>query len=66
MEVNESHQEEEGDDSSKQEKTDSEWQPEDEKELDKNMMMKTWGRKSYRHIQYNIRTVQNECLGILP
>jgi hypothetical protein len=41
MEVNESHQEEEGDDSSKQEKTDSEWQPEDEKELDKNMMMNT-------------------------
>jgi hypothetical protein len=41
MEANESHQEEEGDDSSKQEKTDSEWQPEDEKEVDKNMMMKT-------------------------
>jgi hypothetical protein len=27
MEANESHQEEEGNDSSKQEKTDSEWQP---------------------------------------
>ena len=32
---NESHQEEEDDDSSKQEKADSEWQPEDKKEEDK-------------------------------
>jgi hypothetical protein len=41
MKVNESHQSEEGDDSSRQEKTDSEWQPQDEKEVHKNMMMKT-------------------------
>jgi hypothetical protein len=40
MEEVESHQEEEYDDSSKQEKADSEWQLEDEKEEDKNMMMK--------------------------
>jgi hypothetical protein len=41
MEEDESHQEEEDVDSSKQEKAASEWEPKDEKAEDKNMMMKT-------------------------
>jgi hypothetical protein len=41
MEEDEPHQEEENDGSSKQEKAHSEWQPEDEKEEDKNMMTET-------------------------
>jgi hypothetical protein len=60
----ESHQDEEDNDSSKREKADSEWHSEDEKEEDKNTMMK--GEKVVDIIRYNIHTVQCECLLILP